>query len=105
MMIRYTVYYIKFNNDVWIPFQNETIYFLVREIPVMGKTNESVYYLSCSYVVMKDVTPLTPQALDRDSIFKRKQHTTYDPRRPDTFNFTTKAKTTVYVMFPYTCQC
>jgi len=40
---------------------------------------QSRFYWSCSSVEMKDVTPLTPLAHERNSIFKCKQHTIHDP--------------------------
>jgi len=46
------------------------------------------FYLSCSSTVIKDATPLTPIAHERNSIFKCKQHTIHDPRGPANYNYT-----------------
>jgi len=46
------------------------------------------FYWSCSSTVIKDATPLTPIAHERDSIFKCKQHAIHDPRGPAKYNYT-----------------
>jgi len=39
-------------------------------------------------MVMKDATPLTPQAYEQNSIFKCKQHTVHDLGGPEKYNIT-----------------
>ena len=51
-------------------------------IACMGK-QQPRFNWSCSSVVMKDATPLTPLAHERNSIFKWKQHTIHDTSGPE----------------------
>jgi len=39
---------------------------------------------------MKDATPVTPRANERNVIFKCKQQTAHEPREPEKYNFTIK---------------
>jgi len=53
-------------------------------IACMGKQPHRLFCI-CISVVMKDATPLTPLAHERNSIFKCKQHTIHDPWGSETF--------------------
>jgi len=53
----------------------------------MGK-QQPRFYWSCSSMVIKDATPLTPLAHERNSIFKCKQQTIHDLWGPEKYNYT-----------------
>jgi len=72
-----------------------------ESIVCMGK-QQPRFYWSCLSVVMKYATPLTPQAHERNSIFKCKQHTIHDPWGPEKYNYT-MMNNTIFLLQSHDC--
>jgi len=72
-----------------------------ESIVCMGK-QQPRFYWSCSSVVMKDATPLTPLAHERNSIYKCKQQTIHNPWWPEKYNFS-MMNNTIFLLQSHDC--